>query len=271
MKSPPDPALQGLLEKAGLYAFNYREKCRELVAEERMVQKEYGKNANVKRQRNFMSDYFIVTLSQTPLRTVEFRDILSIDGKDLPRKSNKLVELFKTQSPDALKEVERITKESTKHNLGRERYTNMVNFALNFLLPENQNQIAYSFQNPGKDSLDTTAVVIHFCEFGNRTALSADTPTGRHPIYSSGYIWLTLPEVEVLRVDFSFKSDNEQYPISGRYISEYTRGTDNLMLPKRFEERFYDFKEPELMTFESEALYSNYRKFSTDVKILPSE
>lgn len=270
-QTPRDPALQALLEKAGQYARHYRKMCRELVAEERMIQKEYDKKANLKKQRSFVSDYLIVSLSNSPHTTVEFRDILSIDGRLLPRKKEGLLELFQEKSPDALKEAERITRESTKHNLGRERYTNMVNFALNFLLPENQDRIGYEFQNPGRDSLDTTSVVIRFCEGGDHTALNAETPAGRRPIPSTGYIWLSLPEAKVLRIDFSFKAESDFYGVAGRYISEYAPGPDNLLLPKRFEERFYDVKDPEVMLFESEANYLNYRRFGTDVKIVPDE
>jgi hypothetical protein len=268
---PRDPALQSLLDKAGKYAKSYRELCRELVAEERMIQKEYDKKGRLKNQRSFISDYLIVTLPSAPQATVEFRDLLSIDGKPLPRRQEGLLELFREKSSNAFKEAERVTKESTKHNLGRKRYTNMVNFGLNFLLPENQAKIEYEFQNPGKSSPDATSVVIRFHESSEKTALHAVTPFGVRPIVSNGYIWLSLPDVRILRIDFSFKEENEYYPIAGRYISEYSPGPDNLLLPKRFEERFYDVENPEVLLFESEAEYLNFRRFSVEVKIVPDE
>jgi hypothetical protein len=267
----PKTALESLLDRAGLYARHYRELCRELVAEERMIQKEYDKKGQLQRQRTFVSDYLIVTLPSDPSSTVEFRDILSIDGKPLSRRKRGLAELFEEKSTNAFKEAERVARESTKHNLGRRRYSNLVNFGLNFIMPEAQKQIKYEFEQPGGLSANPEWVLIRFQEISNQTALRAVTPFGKQPIPSSGLIWLSLPDFRVLRIDFSFRQDAELYAIAGRYISEYSPGPDNLLLPSRFEERFYDVKNPERLLIESVATYSNFRKFSVEVKISPAD
>ena len=269
--SHPKTALESLLDTAGLYARHYRELCRELVAEERMIQKEYDKKGQLQRQKTFVSDYLIVTLPSDPSSTVEFRDILSIDGKPLSRRKRGLAELFEEKSTNAFKEAERVARESTKHNLGRRRYSNLVNFGLNFIMPEAQKQIEYEFEQPGGLSANPEWVLIRFQEISNQTALRAVTPFGKQPIPSSGLIWLSLPDFRVLRIDFSFRQDAELYAVAGRYISEYSPGPDNLLLPSRFEERFYDVKNPERLLIESVATYSNFRKFSVEVKISPAD
>lgn len=269
-ETPPDPQLQAVLAKVGAYARNYQHLCRELVAQERMEQKEYNKKGHLKRQRTFLSDYLIVTLPSAPDSTAEFRDILSIDGSPV-HKPSRLRELFEARASNALKEAERVARESTRHNLGRKRYSNMVNFGLNFLLPEAQPHIAYGFEQQGGLNANSQWVLIRFRENGDRTTLTAVTPFGRQPIPSSGLIWLSLPDLRVLRIDFSFKQEAERYPIAGRYISEYAQGPDQLLLPSRFEERFFDVKDPSRLLFESVATYSNYRRFSVDVKIVPDE
>jgi hypothetical protein len=147
----------------------------------------------------------------------------------------------------------------------------MVNFGLNFLLPEAQPNIEYGFEQQGGLAANSQWVLIHFQETGDRTALTAVTPFGRQPIASSGLIWLSLPDFRVLRIDFRFRQDAEYYPIAGRYISEYAPGPDQLLLPSRFEERFFDVKEPSRLLFESIATYSNFRRFSVDVRIVPDE
>jgi hypothetical protein len=135
-----DPALQALLDKAGAYAKEYRQRCRDLVAEEKMIQREFDKKGKVKDQRRFISDYFFVTLPSDPSSMIEVRDIKTIDGRTVRRKERGLLELFEKKSSSAAEEAERLVKESTRHNLGRKRYTNMVNFGLFFLLPEYQDQ-----------------------------------------------------------------------------------------------------------------------------------
>jgi len=265
-----DPALQRILDVAGLYAKHYQELCRELVAEERMVQKEYDKKGVLRNQRSFVSDYLMVTLPSDPERALEFRDILSIDGHPL-RRRRKLVEVLKEKSSNAFKEAERVASESTKHNLGRQRYSNMVNFGLSFILPDAQPSIEYEFEQAGGPAANSEWVLIRFREKTDDTKLHANTPMGRKPIPSQGLIWLSQGEFKVLRIDFQFKQEADLYAIAGRYVSEYSPALDGLLLPSRFEERFFDVKNPERLLFESVATYANFRKFSVDVKISPGE
>ncbi|PYV41076.1 MAG: hypothetical protein DMG06_18325 [Acidobacteria bacterium] len=266
----PDPVLRAVLEKAGAYAREYRKLCRELVAEEKLIQKEYDKKGKLKNQRLFTSDYLVVTLPSDPESPVEFRDIISIDGKPIARKNQGLLELFRKKSANAFEEAERVAQESTKHNLGRKRYSNMVNFGLNFILPEFHDRIVYQLIESGPALHDKT-LLLEFREATDETALRAETPFGQKPIPSKGRIWLTQPDAKVLKIDFTFKQDAEFYPIAGRYLSEYQPGPDNLLLPSRFEEYFYDLKVPDRVIFESVASYSNFRRFSTEVRIVPED
>lgn len=269
---PPrtDPALRSLLTKAGAYALGYRKLCRELVAEERMTQKEYDRKGRLKNQRSFVSDYLFVSLPSNPDMTVEFRDVISIDGKPVPGRNQGLLALFQSKSSNAFEEARRVTKESTKHNLGRERFSNMVNFCLSFLLPVFQRVIEYQAPE-SENSEQGDRIILQFRELTEQTALRAVTPYGRKPIPSQGRIWLSKPDARVLKVDFTFKREDELNPVAGRYLSEYQLGVDNLLLPHRFEEYFYDVKDPERVVFRSVATYSNFRHFSVDVRIVPDD
>ena len=268
--STRDSALQAILDKAAVYAAGYRKLCRELVAEERMTQKEYDKKGRLKRERRFLSDYLFVTLPSDPDSTVEFRDVISIDGKTMSRRKRGLLELFEKKSSNAFKEAEQITRESTKHNLGRKRYTNMVNFGLNFVLAEFQDGIEYRLLDFAHLP-EGQSVILEFREITGETALRAVTPYGKRPIPSKGRIWLSLPDFKILKIDFTFEHEDELNPLVGRYVSEYKLGPDSLLLPSRFEEYFYDPAKSERILFESIAVYSNFRRFSAEVKILPDD
>ncbi len=265
-----DPAVRDALAKAGSYVLGYRKLCRDLVAQERMIQKEYDRKGRLKKQRNFVSDYLFVALPSAPDFTVEFRDVISIDGKLLSRKNQGVLELFRNKSSNAFEEARRVTKESTRQNLGKKRNSNMVNFGLSFLVPQFQRDIEYRSlppENPGEGD----QLILQFRELTDETRLRAVTPIGRKPIPSEGRIWLSKPDAKVLKIDFRFKQEENVYPISGRYFIEYRPGVDNLLLPHRFEEYFYDTKAPERVLFESVATYSNFRHFSVDVKIVPND
>jgi hypothetical protein len=264
-----DPALKALLANAATYVLGYRKLCRDLVAEERMIQKEYDHKGKLKNERRFISDYLFVTVPSDPNWTVEFRDVVSIDGKAV-RKNQELLELFRKRSSSAFEEARKVTRESTKYNLGRERISNMVNFCLSFLSPPFQRVIDYEFATL-ESPQESDRVVLQFRELTDQTALRAVTPYGKQPIYSQGRIWLSKPDSKVLKVDFTFKREDKTNPIAGRYLSEYKPGTDSLLLPSRFEEYFYDTKDPERLLFESVATYSNFRHFSVDIRILPDE
>jgi len=265
-----DPVLRSILAKAGAYAVGYRKLCRELVAEERMTQKEYDRKGRLKKQRSFVSDYLFVALPSDPDSTVEFRDVISIDGRAVPRRSQGLLDLFRSKSSNALEEARRVTKESTKQNLGRKRTSNMVNFCMSFLLPQYQRVIEYR-SSPAENPPESNQFILDFRELTDETALRAVTPMGRKPIPSQGRIWLSKPDAKVLKIDFTFRQDEAFYATAGRYLSEYQLGVDNLLLPHRFEEYFYDLINPEQILFESVATYSNFRHFSVDVRIVPDD
>src|SRR5262245_52322264 len=119
-----------------------------------------------------------------------------------------------------LRKARRVTRESTKYNLGRERISNMVNFCLSFLSPPFQRVIDYklvALESPQ----ESDRVVLQFRESTDQTALRAVTPYGKKPIYSQGQIWLSKPDSKVLKVDFTFKREDKTNPIAGRYLSEY--------------------------------------------------
>ena len=143
----------------------------------------------------------------------------------------------------------------------------MVNFALNFIRPEFHDRIVYQITEPGT-ALQDGILLLEFHEFTDETALRAVTPFGKEPIPSKGRIWLSQTDAKVLKIDFTFKQDAEFYRIAGRYLSEYQVGPDNLLLPSRFEEYFYDLNVPDRSLL---ATYSNFRRFSTEVKIVSEE
>jgi hypothetical protein len=286
--------LWSLLSKAGLYVSEYHKFCRDFVAEERMIQREFSSNGKLKDERRFISDYFFITLPSAPSTVVEVREIKSIDGKTLPHRDHGLLELFENKSSTAAEETERIAEESTRYNLGLKRHSNMVNIGLNFLMPEHQDDIAYeSAVAVMEGAAKADIAVLQFREETERTTLHAATPYGNDPLRSKGEIWLSLPQARVLKVDYSFRQEGKYYSLAGRYVSEYQLGPGGLLLPSRFQEYLYDTtstghtlpisKDPtgkkkldsrpdtQPITFESDATYSNYRRFSTDVRILPAE
>lgn len=290
-----DVALYSILDKAGFYASNYHKVCRDWVAEERMVQKEFDSEGKLKQQRRFVSDYFFVSLPSDPWEVVEVREIKTVDGKPIRRKGLGIRELLARKSSSATAEFEQLAAESNRYNLGRKRHSNLVNIGLTFLMPGHQDDIRYELTIVTIEGAEhSKTAILRFWEQTDRTTLHAATPHGKDPLFSSGEIWLMFPKASVLKVDFSFRQQQgKHYSLAGRYVSEYQPGPDGLLLPARFQEYLYDttpvgyifpvqndpvnkkksIEAPETkgITFESEAIYGNYRRFSAEVKLLPEE
>lgn len=287
--------LYSVLDKAGVYTSQYRGVCRDWVAEERMIQSEYDTRGKLKRQRRFVSDYFFVSLPSNPSEVVEVREIRTVDGKPVHRRGRGVRELLQQKSSSAIEEFEQLAEESNRLNLGRRRYSNLVNVGLSFLMPGHQDDIAYELTVVSMEGAEQAKMaVLRFHEQTDRTSLHASTPHGNDPLLSSGEVWLLLPMASVLKVDFTFRQqEGKRYFLAGRYVSEYQPGPDGLLLPARFHEYFYDRSPVDYtstgvdaqtvkresiegpvakgITFESEASYGNYRRFSAEVKILPEE
>jgi hypothetical protein len=250
----PDAELQPLLARLGAYSIGYHKHFREFVATEERVQKHYGHNLKVE-QRTTVSDYYVVTLPSAPGSMVEFRETLSVDGRATKGTRGKVLELLNRKSKNVRAEADRLARENKCYDLGYfkhfEEYTNM---GLLYVDPRVQGHVEYGLAGPQ---------ALRFREFGVNTVARIDD----EPAAATGFVYFT-PEFKVTKVDLTIHDGTAEGPAIVRCVIEYEPGPEGLMLPSRCRHYIPGISEEPLPGgWASEARYTNYRRFTADVKL----
>ncbi|MGE5645553.1 MAG: hypothetical protein ACM336_07165 [Acidobacteriota bacterium] len=261
--SPEVPELRAVLEKLGEYAAGYHTKFREFVASEERVQKHYGVRKT--EQRATLSDYYVVSLPSAPDQMREFRETLSVDGREVSGKRGKVFDLLRRKSsgPDA--EAQRFLKESKRYDLEAFRkFEEFTNLGLLYVDPRVQHLVQYKLEAAARRGL----LVLQFRESGPNTVARVDGG----PAPAGGAMYFTWPELRVVRVDLTIHDTRPDGEELVRCIIDYAPGPEGLMLPSRcrhFMPGTAGHSEPG--SWESDARYSNYRRFTSDVKLTIGE
>jgi VWFA-related protein len=189
-----DPALEDVLQRVGRYVAGYGQQASLIIAVERYEQRYQNAPAGERPQRKLVAEFALFrTVDATGW--VGFRDVMSVDGKPIPDRQDRLQALLRAGTPDIL-EARRIADESARFNIGPTRRNfNEPTAALFFLLPASQKRFAFTRQ--GMTTVGgVTAMEIDFRETGSPTMIR--TSDGRD-VASQGTIWVLPADGTVLR------------------------------------------------------------------------
>jgi VWFA-related protein len=192
--TPRDPALDDVLERVGRYVAGYGEQASLIIAVERYEQRHADAPLGQPSQRKLVAELAMVKTSD---RTgwVAFRDVISVDGKPIGDRQDRLQALFQMGIPD-LAEARRIADESARFNIGPTRRNfNEPTAALFFLLPSSQAR--FTFTRKGNTTIaGVTALEIAFKETASPTVIR--TVDGRD-VAAEGTIWVVPADGTILR------------------------------------------------------------------------
>ncbi|HEX8248880.1 MAG TPA: hypothetical protein VF599_11950 [Pyrinomonadaceae bacterium] len=122
------------ISKAGIRRREYKERFKDLAAEEIQKVEEYGSDGAVKRRREVVSD-LIIYQSQTDdsaTAMVEYRNVRLVDGKAVTERDRRAEKLFErlAKADSRKKELERIHRESKRYDLNSSSYGSTLNQGL---------------------------------------------------------------------------------------------------------------------------------------------
>ncbi|MFY9620812.1 MAG: hypothetical protein WAM70_16640 [Pyrinomonadaceae bacterium] len=148
-----------LIRLAELKTREYREKFKDLSAEEEQEIVEYDIAGVVIRRRRIVSDLIIYQSQLDTSKMSEYRNVRSVDGVAVTKRDERLVDLFgQLAKADAVKkELERINRESARYDL---RFRSN-GFTLNegMLLAENLRS-AFKFTAAGREQINGRDVIV---------------------------------------------------------------------------------------------------------------
>ena len=164
-QGPTDEA-RALLQRAAAYVDQYQSDLTAIVAEERYVQdvrttfgasRTSTRSANVATHVDLLSDLIFVRTAGDE-RWMQYRDVFQVDGRAVRDRSERLMKLLATADADQQRQVDDITQESARYNIGPARRTlNMPMLALLFLTRDQQPRVQFIAVSAGNVSRLATA------------------------------------------------------------------------------------------------------------------
>ena len=254
------PDVDAVLDKAGDYVTVYERTFVGVVAEETYRQEIRGGTTrsdargfpveaqNVR--RDLKSDLLLVRASAGD-RWMEFRDVFEVDGKPVRDRAERLAKLFLQPSASAQRQVEDITAESARYNIGGvNRNVNLPVLALTVLEP--QNRAWFSFKGGKKGTL----FELEYQEERSGTLIRT---TGDQSVPSRGRFIIDLASGRVLSSELNAESRSLRAKIDVSYALEPAIG---MWVPREMREK-YSLKDGS--TIEGKATYAKFRRYQVMV------
>jgi len=261
------PPLAVILQRVTDYVVRYQQQISGVVAEERYVQNSDKSDRPFVTHRELKSDLLLVRTQGETNGYVQFRDVYEVDGDPVRDRSDRLVKLFMNPSDSAKKQAAEIMNESARYNIGNvERNINVPLLALILLDPTYQPHFKYSVSSEHKGTPRGLPKSDAFRLAGETWEIDYDevlTPTviqgDRQNAFSHGRVWVDPETSRVLITELVNEAKTVRTTIRVSYQSPPFNG---VLLPVEMRETYLLKKR--FYTFEGEASYGNFRRFSVN-------
>lgn len=256
------------------YLDTYEAELATVIAEERMLQWPLRDRASLSntsgtvlrdttRVRVLDSDVAFVPLPANA-GWLGYRDVRRIGGKAVRRKGPTLEELLKASSDDARERAMVLLLESARHNLGAPRTINLPSLPLELL--HRRNEARFAIETSDRERVgDCQAVRLGLAETARPTIIQRPEG-GDMPTHVTA--WVEPESGRLCRAQVRMRDGRLGVPDFTASVSvEFTRHEAlGLTVPSRMDEVFFI---PQRSAGESEATYSNYRRFTTSGRLIP--
>jgi hypothetical protein len=279
--------LDELIRLAELRTREYREKFKDLSAEEVQEIEEYDADGKVKRRRRIVSDLVIYQSQLDSSKMSEYRNVRSVDGVEVAKRDQRLVSLFsRLEKADSVKkELERINRESARYDLN----FRSNGFTLNegMLLTENLRP-AFKFTFAGREQINgRNVIVVHYQQTAPHPEIafklsSLPSQLKGAETRNRGRLWLDAETAQLWREEqeLTIVHPSLRQPlVLTRFELEYANSKFGILTPQRIVFRVFTHgqgavdKTPELrIGGKVSSSYSGFTRFevgSPDASIAP--
>lgn len=267
------PSLDDVLARAGSYAVDYGLALTSVLAGEAYTQRLVWRNTKtVLSDRRLRSEIAFVRLVEST-EWLAFRNVLAVNDSPIPESDGRLERLFRGSQQSLLEQARLIAGDSARFNLGPiTREINVPTTALHFVHPRHQANCR--FDKEGEEAIDgERAWIVRFRERDRGGLISRGD--GRS-VPAEGRLWIVPSDGRVVRSELVVK-DFVRGGGDSRAEVRVTWRRDaplDLWVPAEMRE-FYSgpwqaLSAPgrrERYDIDGVATYSNYRRFTVDVRI----
>jgi len=244
------PSTDAVVAKASQYVDNYRKQFSAVVCEERQTQTLVKPDGRISKTRVLVSDLTFVKTGDTwVLHSV--RDVISVDGKVVRNRDDRLRKLFLEGKKNALQLAQAIAKESGRYNLGVTRVGNSPLLPIALLDP----QIVANF------SFGLVDQTLTFKETKSPTFLGATHNGRRSDLPAKGS--MVIDTLTGAIQSATLTAEALEAIISTTFAVTYAEEpTLKMRVPTGMTEHYHFPGKPKEDHFESTATYSAFRRFA---------
>jgi len=256
-QKPATPNLDAVFKKLDVYLEKYEGELSAVVADETLIQEVEGRFL-AKRVRRVSAEIAFLRLPGN-FEWLGFRHAKIVDGRPVAPNGRTLTELLATNTADTIAQATLLVNESSKHNLGTLRTTNMPNLPLALL--DRRYRHRYLAKLDGRERVRGHAVnVIALVEFGPPPRI---VYSGGHDLRSMVRAWIDTQSGAVWPAEVRLKRFNNE---TSRLRVEFVRdkGLD-VIVPIEMREDF----PIDLGSGRGHYTYANFRRFQTSARIVP--
>lgn len=213
-------------------------------------------------ERKIVSEYGFSTLEEAPEAVLEFRQIISVDGRKVAdyRSARRTLTLGITNPDDRAKK--RMLRRFEKHGLDGAAATD---FGQMLLLFRRRNLERYQFRIAGSGLIGADETIQ--IAFAQRTGPDSLTVfEGRNAVHIplSGVIHVRQRDFVPIRIDFRSEQPDEKYTYTHESTVDYYSSARGLLLPVSVTYR--KLVDGELVV-ENKAQYSDYQMFTVEAEV----
>lgn len=204
------------------------------------------------RTRRRLRASYIIVRAETGLGWMPFRDVIEVDGRAIPEREGRLLEIFGGQGPADLEQARRLMDESARHNLGDTgRTLNIPVLGLLFLHPDQAGRVAFTYERDERVARRQARVFV-FQETGRPTLVR-----GPHDgeLMSRGCVWLEAGTGRVLKTEHIVDAGTMVATVTVSYREEPALA---MLVPDRMEEAYVNAGRAGSLRVT--ATYANYQR-----------
>jgi len=234
-----------LLDRAVRYVQEYERQFSAVVCEEQQVQRTVRSDGRERKRRELLSDLLLVKAGD---RTVSFRDVISVDGKPVRDRQERLRKLFLEAPPAAMRQARAIADESARYNIGFQRAVDALMVPLEILQPRSVSGFRFASADRG----------LMFEEFSSPSLIRYRDGQGLHDMLLRGRLAIDADSGRLLGANLTARNSMFETTLDVRYVEDSKVG---LLVPAEMQERYLRTAQPKEDRLEVSSTYTNFRRF----------
>jgi hypothetical protein len=244
----PAVTLETLIDRAGRYVEQYEKAFSAIVCEERQVQRLLRPDGRIDKQRTLTSDFLLIKAGTDQM--LAFRDAMSVDGKPVRNREERLRKLFVDNPRTAVAQAQAISKESSRFNVGPSRTPNSPLVPLHVLHPRAARGFRFALTLGG----------LTFEEFRSPSLVRQKTGGRTRDLLSRGSCIIEAETGRVLGVTLTAGGAGADFSVTldVRYAEEPAL---KLLVPVEMREEVWRPAKPRDSRLVVVSSYSNFRRF----------